>query len=62
MNIGVVSHPKSCFQNTVWNLTGNTLVKVSDRYNPYLRRYERVNPRPGGGLSHLRHGGGGGPK
>ena len=21
-----------------------------------------INPRPGGGLSHLRHGGGGGPK
>ena len=24
---------------------GNTLVKVSDRYDTYLRRYERVKPK-----------------
>ena len=29
----------------VQNWTGNTLVKVSDRYDTYLRRYERVNPK-----------------
>ena len=28
--------------------------------NDYLAKYANFNPRPGGGLSHLRHGGGGG--